>query len=121
MDLRSIGQLLVRTAFEFDRMTTRGVTREAAAESLRGAGLGLSESVIKALRSLNVASRGLVVRQLRVKELAPGMVLDQDLVSSKGIRLVPSGQEVTRSLIVRLTSIADGVGVAEPFRVRVLA
>jgi hypothetical protein len=31
------------------------------------------------------------------------------------------GQEVTRALIVRLTSIAAGVGVAEPFRVRVSA
>jgi len=47
------------------------------------------------------------------------MVLDQDLVSSKGIRIVPEGQEVTRTLIVNLTSIASGVGIAEPFRVRV--
>jgi hypothetical protein len=47
------------------------------------------------------------------------MVLDEDLVSFKGIRLVPAGHEVTRSLIVRLNSIANGVGVAEPFRVRV--
>jgi response regulator RpfG family c-di-GMP phosphodiesterase len=37
----------------------------------------------------------------------------------KGIRLVPSGQEVTDTLIVRLKSIAEGVGVVEPFRVRV--
>jgi hypothetical protein len=47
------------------------------------------------------------------------MVLDEDLVSLKGIRLVPAGQEVTQSLIVRLNSIAAGVGVAEPFRVSV--
>jgi hypothetical protein len=40
-------------------------------------------------------------------------------VSLKGIRLIPAGQEVTRTIIVRLTSIADGVGVAEPFRVQV--
>jgi hypothetical protein len=64
-------------------------------------------------------SRGRVVKQLRVKDLLTGMVLDEDLVSLKGIRLVPAGQEVTQSLIVRLTSIAAGVGVAEPFRVSV--
>jgi hypothetical protein len=46
-------------------------------------------------------------------------MLEEDLVSPKGIRLVPAGQEVTRSLITRLTSIAAGVGVAEPFRVLV--
>ena len=59
------------------------------------------------------------MRQIRLIDLSPGMILDEDLVSPKGIRLVPSGQEVTRTLIVRLTSIAAGVGVAEPFRVQV--
>jgi hypothetical protein len=54
-----------------------------------------------------------------LKDLAVGMILDEDLVSPKGIRLVPMGQEVTRTLIVRLTSIASGVGIAEPFRVQV--
>ncbi len=49
------------------------------------------------------------------------MILDEDLVSLKGILLMPSGQEVTRTVLVRLSSIADGVGVAEPFRVRVPA
>ena len=59
-----------------------------------------------------------LVRQIRLQDLEVGMILDEDLVSPKGIRLVPMGQEVTRALIVRLTSIAGGVGVAEPFRVR---
>jgi hypothetical protein len=39
----------------------------------------------------------------------------------KGIRLVPAGHEVTRTLMVKLASCAEGVGVGEPFRVRVLA
>jgi CheY-like chemotaxis protein len=118
-DTRSAGELLLRTSFEFDRLTMRGATCESAADTLRKSSLGLSPPVIKALLSLKVAHQGLSVRQVRVKDLAPGMILDEDLVSPKGIRLVPAGQEVTRTLIVRLSSIADGVGVAEPFRVRV--
>jgi hypothetical protein len=47
-----------------------------------------------------------------------GMILDEDLVSPKGIRLVLSGAEVTQTLMIRLTNIASGVGIAEPFRVR---
>jgi response regulator RpfG family c-di-GMP phosphodiesterase len=120
-DLRSLGQLLIRAAFEFDRLITRGATREAAAESLRASKLGLPEAVIKGLRLLSVANLELSIRQVRVRDLTVGMILDEDLVSPKGIRLVPAGQEVTRTLIVRLTSIASGVGVAEPFRVRVSA
>jgi CheY-like chemotaxis protein len=118
-DIRSIGQLLLRTSFEFDRSITRGANRESAVDTLRGSRLGLPQSVIKALLTLPAANREFIVRQVRLRDLATGMILDEDLVSPKGIRLVPSGHEVTRSLIVRLTSIADGVGVAEPFRVRV--
>jgi len=118
-DIRSIGQLLLRTSLEFDHMITRGTRPEMAAETLRGSTLALPQSVIKALLALPAANRDFIVRQVRLKDLALGMILDEDLVSPKGIRLVPSGHEVTRTLIVRLTSIADGVGVAEPFRVRV--
>jgi response regulator RpfG family c-di-GMP phosphodiesterase len=118
-DIRSIGQLLLRTSLEFDRLITRGASPETAAETLRGSTLALPQPVIKALLSLPAANREFIAREIRLKDLALGMILDEDLVSPKGIRLVPSGHEVTRTLIVRLTSIADGVGVTEPFRVRV--
>ena len=120
-DVRSAGELLLRTAVEFDRSVVRGTSREAAVEALRTSKLGLPPSVVKALLTLKVSGREFTQRQVRLKDLAPGMILDEDLVSLRGIRLIPSGQEVTRTVIVRLTSIADGVGVAEPFRVRVPA
>ena len=118
-DVRTVGQLLLRTSFEFDRLTTRGVSREATVERLRALKPGFPPSIVKALLTLSCTGVERIVREVRLKDLAIGMVLDQDLVSPKGIRLVPMGQEVTRALIVRLTSIAGGVGVAEPFRVRV--
>jgi response regulator RpfG family c-di-GMP phosphodiesterase len=120
-DVRSVGELLLRTSVEFDRLVSRGTSREAAVEALRVSKLGLPPSVIKALPTLKLVGREFTHRQVKLKELMPGMILDEDLVSLKGIRLIPSGQEVTRTVIVRLTSIADGVGVAEPFRVRVPA
>jgi CheY-like chemotaxis protein len=118
-DVRTVGQLLLRTSFEFDRLTTRGVSREATVERLRAFKPAFPPSIITALLTLSPAGIERIVREVRLKDLAIGMILDQDLVSPKGIRLVPMGQEVTRALIVRLTSIAGGVGVAEPFRVRV--
>jgi response regulator RpfG family c-di-GMP phosphodiesterase len=116
-DVRSMGQLLLRTAIEFDRVIASGVNGEAAVEALRTSKLGLPASILKALRTVAPTGRQRIVKQIRLKDLSAGMVLEEDLVSPKGIRLVPAGQEVTRSLIVRLESIAGGVGVAEPFRV----
>jgi hypothetical protein len=118
-DVRSAGRLLLRTAIEFDRLIAAGASGEAAADALSASKLGLPSCIVKALRSLAPASRERIVRQIRLKDLSPGMILDEDLVSPKGIRLVPAGHEVTRSLIVRLASIAAGVGVVEPFRVQV--
>ena len=86
---------------------------------MRASKLGFPNAIIEALRSVAPAGQERVVKQIRLKDLSPGMILEEDLVSSKGIRLVPAGHEVTRSLIVRLNSIAAGVGVAEPFRARV--
>ena len=118
-DVRSMGRLLLRTAIEFDRLAFGGMRREAAAAALKDSSLGFPSAVIEALRGLVPSGQHLAIRQIRLKDLSPGMTLDEDLVTSKGIRLVPEGHEVTRSLIVRLNSIATGVGVAEPFRVRV--
>ncbi len=118
-DVRSLGRLLLRTAIEFDCRTLSGLSREAAVDGVRASKLGIPESIIAALRGVPPASQERVAKQVRLKDLSPGMILDEELVSPKGIRLVPAGQEVTRSLIVRLSSIAGGVGVAEPFRVLV--
>ncbi|HXA35228.1 MAG TPA: HD domain-containing phosphohydrolase [Steroidobacteraceae bacterium] len=118
-DVRTLGRALLRTAVEFDRRTLSGMTREAAVEGVRASKLGIPQTIIDALRCVVPGNLEKVVKQLRLKDLAPGMILDEDLVSPKGIRLVPAGQEVTRSLLVRLGSIAGGVGIAEPFRVMV--
>ena len=118
-DVRSMGRLLLRTAIEFDRLIVSGVGYEVAVATLRASKLKLPGVVVDALRSIAPTGTDQVVRQVRLKDLSPRMILDEDLVSPKGIRLVPAGQEVTRSLIVRLNSIAGGVGVVEPFRVRV--
>jgi response regulator RpfG family c-di-GMP phosphodiesterase len=118
-DIRSAGQLLLRTAIEYDRLVARGASREAAAGALSALTFGFPPPVLKALLCLSTIGKERIVRQVRLKDLTIGMILDEDLVSPKGIRLAPCGAEVTRTLMIRLTSIANGVGVAEPFRVRV--
>jgi response regulator RpfG family c-di-GMP phosphodiesterase len=117
-DVRKLGQLLLRASIEYDRLVARGASRDSAVNTLRAPPFEFPTSVLHALSGLSTAANERIVRQIRLADLTVGMILDQDLVSPKGIRLVPSGAEVTRTLMIRLTSIASGVGVAEPFRVR---
>jgi response regulator RpfG family c-di-GMP phosphodiesterase len=118
-DIRCAGRLLLRGAIEYDRLVSRGASRESAINTLRQSTLGFPPSVLKAFARLSASAKGTMIRQVRLTDLTVGMTLDEDLVSPKGIRLVPAGTEVTTTLMIRLTSIAGGVGVAEPFRVRV--
>jgi response regulator RpfG family c-di-GMP phosphodiesterase len=117
-DIRKAGKLLLRAAIEFDRLVSRGANRASAVDTLRQSPMRFPPSVIRALAGLPTV-KGTIFRQIGLKDLSVGMILEEDLVSPKGIRLVPSGAEVTTTLMIRLTSIAEGVGVAEPFRVRV--
>ena len=81
-DVRSVGQLLLRTSIEYDCLVARGASRESAVNTLRAPKLEIPPCVLQALLSLSTTAKERIVRQ------------------------------------IRLTSIAGGVGVAEPFRVR---
>jgi CheY-like chemotaxis protein len=118
-DTRRLGQLLLWAATEFDRQSVSGVGAAAALKMLRESCSSVTPAMADALTALSLTAKQSVRRMVGLRDLAPGMVLDQDLVSAKGMRLVPGGQEVTLTLLVRLRTIASGVGIEEPFRVQV--
>lgn len=118
-DTQSLGQLLLCAASAFDRLVLQGVEPSAAAEPLRGAAFKLPPAMIEALCGSQVAAAKTSRRMVGLKDLAIGMIFDEDLKSAKGMRLVAGGQEVTTSLLVRLRTISSGVRIVEPFRVQV--
>jgi hypothetical protein len=117
--VRTTGRILLRAATEFDQRMLKGIAATAAAEDLRSAGTLLPKIVIDALRNLQIGARERVMRQVRLLDLAPGMLFDEALVTDKGACLVPAGQEVTPTLLLRLRGLSDRVQFKEPFRVQV--
>jgi hypothetical protein len=118
-DVRGIGRLLLRCACEFDRATFNGGSAVAAVKQIRATLPGAPPSIFEALGTLVPATLHWLHREIGVRQLASRMILGQDLVTPKGLRLAPAGQEVTVTMILRLRSIATGIGVAEPFTVLV--
>ena len=118
-DVVALGRVILRGACEFDRLLTSGMKPALALDALRAPALALPPQVIEALRQVPAVGGQTVTRLLNLQDLAPGMVVDQDVLSTKGLRLVPQGQAVTRTLLERLRSVAAGVGVVEPFRVQI--
>jgi CheY-like chemotaxis protein len=118
-DVPTAGSVLLSAVCEFDRQIGKGSNARDAAGSLRTSLKWLPNAVTEALARMPIAGREHVLRQLRLVDLAAGMLLDEPLLTQKGACLVPAGQEVTPSLLVRLRSICTGAQLKEPFRVQV--
>jgi hypothetical protein len=58
---------------------------------------------------------------IKASELRMSMILDEDVRGRNGVLFAAKGQEVTLTVLRRLQAFAQGVGVIEPFRVRIPA
>lgn len=118
-DTKTLGIVVLSTATLLDQLVTGGTPPAVALYKLVEAWPQLPKAISDRLRQLRFADGDVSIRSIGVAELVPGMILDEDLKSRNGIRLVPQGHEVTNAIIIRLGSVAERVGVCEPFRVRV--
>jgi len=118
VDVVTTGRLVLNAAAEFERLMSCGTARPQAIAQLAAT---LPQEALAALAAMGESAAQVIRRAVAVKDLAVGMVLDEDVLSSKGLRLMRRGQEVTPTLIARLRSYAEGIGVIEPIRVQVPA
>ncbi|HWW21723.1 MAG TPA: response regulator [Steroidobacteraceae bacterium] len=119
LDARTAGRILLRAVIEYDRYVVEGHSAAAAAQAVRASAAGLPAEVLETLPGMPIARREYILRSVRLIDLAPGMLLDEALVTLKGVCLVPAGHEVTPTLLQRLCGIDAGLQVREPFRVQV--
>jgi response regulator RpfG family c-di-GMP phosphodiesterase len=118
---QAIGAAILWTAVRFDLLVNQGRTPQAAAQQIRQLVPHLPQAITDAMIKTPVATGGRrESRKVTVSNLSIGMILEGEVLSTKGIRLVPKGAEITGSLLGRLRTIASGVGVAEPISVSVL-
>jgi response regulator RpfG family c-di-GMP phosphodiesterase len=118
---QQLGAAILWTAVCFDQLVNQGSSAEAAARQIRELVPHLPPAITQAMANAPVAAGGRrESRSLGLNDLDVGMVLEEDVLVAKDIRLVPKGVEITDSLLGRLRTIAGGVRVAEPIRVSVL-
>ena len=114
---QSAGCVLMRAAVEFDSQIIHSPSASGAVESLRRGKARLPLAVLDVLSKLPVGARERVIQSIRLIDLAPGMKLEEPLITRRGFCLVPAGHEVTTALLARLRGIDSNIQVQEPFRV----
>jgi len=115
-----IGAAILWAAVQFDRHVVQGRIPEQAAQLVAQAAPGLPAAVTQAMAKALADDSGLVMsREVKMHDLEVGMMIDADIMSARGIRLVPRGTEVSSTVLERLRAVAGGVGVSEPIKVSV--
>ncbi len=116
-DLSLLGSQMIKVALDFDHSVMIGMTREAALTKLRKKSTEYPNQLLITLEDLPEGLMGSATKPITIRELATGMILNEDVRAQNGMLIVAKGQEVTSILIERLQSFSKSVGVKEPFRV----
>jgi putative two-component system response regulator len=111
------GAVLLHLAQEFDRRICRGITPLAAFTELR-LSCKFEPEMLQALESYHPAQPEFEARRLRTRELAAGMILEQDIFSN-GLLILKAGTVLTETWIERLTNFVNASGSSGLIDVRV--
>jgi hypothetical protein len=118
-DVVVLGAQLLNLVLAFDDMTLRGFQTDIIMSTLRQRVNSYNPYLLDILETIkrNAVEQGFI-EELTVDELHIGMIVMQDVWSNNELLLVPRGQEITHSVLIRLRKFAQRVGVLEPIRVR---
>jgi hypothetical protein len=110
------GAHLLRIALDFDEQIIRGASLEQAITRLKGR-IIYNQAFVAALQQVHLEEEAGEKRCVTLAQLKPGMLLNYDILSKNGLRLMGKGQELTDPTIARLRTFACTVGVREPISV----
>src|SRR5205814_3893858 len=103
---------------DYDALQAAGGPSREALASMNARPGRYDSHLLDALASGLAHLEDRAVQTLPIDELTLGMVLTADVLSDSGIRLVPSGHEITPNLLERIRNFSSmPSGVREPISV----
>jgi len=111
---------ILRLTLAYEKLIQQGSSRTEAAHTLARQNKGFSETFFFALVALDPNAEQGDIRECRIDELEPGMIVQQEIRTVDGALFVSKGQEVTAPLLLKLKNsharrtIAGKVTVSMP-------
>ncbi|SRR5579883_107575 len=102
------GARALKVMLDLDTLENEGNPESLAFDILRGRKGWYDPEILETLAELRRSGPQSEVRDLPVSRLTVGMILAQDVRTSKGILFIARGQEVTPSLLARLQNLSHG-------------
>ena len=114
-----LGSRILKVALDFDLLEVRGVTRANALEQMNDSEGWYDPEVMKALEKVIGIEKDFQVREVKIAGLKTHMILDQDVLSTKGQLVISKGRELNDIALKRLRFFAQNSNIQEPIRVLV--
>ena len=96
------GAEILRLILEYEQLTHQGVSRTESAHQLAMMNRQFSPKFFETLVMLDPNAEDSEIKKHRIEDLAPGMIMQQEVRTKSGLLLVSRGQEVTSMLIFKL-------------------
>ncbi len=116
---QAVSAEILRLAVAFDGLTVAGASPREAHGLIAGSPTPPPRMLLDALSALHLDALALVEASVTVRQLAPGMHLANDVVTTSGLKLAAAGTMLNGAMIGRIRSFKARVGVPEPIEVRV--
>jgi response regulator RpfG family c-di-GMP phosphodiesterase len=108
------GSRALKIAIDYDILESQSRANEEPFEVLRGRNGWYDPEILEGFAQLHGrGKRDLIIRELTLAEMAPGMLFGEDVKSAKGLLLIARGQEVTNSLLERIRNFSSELGIKE--------
>lgn len=113
-----MGSRILRVANDFALLESTGLERTPSLDAMSCRIEVYDPHVLKTFRQIQGAHAQRSFAELFICELQPGMIVAQDIKSTKGNTVIVSrGHRITSRLLDRLRNFADNIGVCDPVAV----
>jgi response regulator RpfG family c-di-GMP phosphodiesterase len=115
----NLGAHLLRIAVDFVQMVSRGISVKGALKLLKDQPEQYYSAAVVTLETLPDEEQQMACQEISVREMEPGMILDQDLRLPEGTLLATRNQEVSYPLLVRIRTSCQKMPMVDKIRVKV--
>jgi DNA-binding response OmpR family regulator len=116
-DVVAIGAQMLMIAIFFDERVSRGGPPASALKYMRERPEMYQASAVSAIETAKVSTVELAVKTVSLRDLKPGMIVQDDIRAKNGLFLVGKSQVISDVLLARLRNFAVTAGLVEPFHV----
>jgi CheY-like chemotaxis protein len=118
-DVVRVGAQMLMTAIRLDEAVSGGASQESALKFMTDRPEVYQPRLTIALGSAQVGAVEMEVRTIRMRDLRPNMIINEDLWAQNGLLLVAKGQSISEPVIARLLNFGTFAWNDRTFSVRV--